>query len=168
MMLCVHVSVCTHVKNEMDSGKLVCCLASTLDKAIVLFLNLSIFLCFRGEENGVVSSHLLCCMEWDSWAGSLGVAAGLAGGQLQGGSCLWQNSPWGLAQPNWWSKLISVLSLHSSPRACPTLFCVSSCNSVAASWAESPLHVRTGLSWERSGEGSKGALFSVTGDSGSV
>jgi len=34
-MPCAHVNICTHVKNIMDSGNLVCCLAFTLWKAII-------------------------------------------------------------------------------------------------------------------------------------
>lgn len=99
-MLCVHVSICTHVKNVMDSGNLVCCLAFTLQKAIVSgFLLYTVFLCFSGEESSVVSLHLFCSMVRDTWSGAL-EAAGAGRGQLEGGSCLWQNCPWGLTQPN--------------------------------------------------------------------
>lgn len=70
----------------MDSGNLVCFLAFALQKAIVLFLKLPIFLGFNGEESGV-SLHSFCCVVQDSWAGALSVVVRLAEGSLLIGAC---------------------------------------------------------------------------------
>lgn len=66
----------------MDSRNLVCCLAFKLQKVIVSFLNLPVFLCFNREGSGMVSLHLFCCVVQDSWDGAFRVAAGLVVGRV--------------------------------------------------------------------------------------